>query len=211
MGSRDSTLDDATGARTSQAECVWCTLICVKYWWLPTSIASLIACTVGAVVVVGGCGDERDAIIKEYVDKGVNLTPACADFTQAAKSEFFTFKQLTVNDPHSWALIREPLVVGKRTRYGLDKWRQEYGSARITNSVYRSPIKNETVGGAPQSRHMHGDAADLRNETGKDPEYDAMVTAAQNARADYIEPISGPCKKACVHADWRDTTGAYSK
>jgi hypothetical protein len=183
----------------------------VKSRRLLVSIVSLVASTAGAVLMLGECGDERDAIIKEYVDKSVNLTPACADFTKSGRSEFFTFKELTVNEPHGWALLRQPLVVAKEKGYGLDKWRQEYGASRITNSVFRSPIKNGAVGGAPQSRHMYGDAADLRNETGRDDEYDAMVTAAQNAKADYIEPISGPCKKACVHADWRDTSGAYSK
>jgi Peptidase M15 len=161
--------------------------------------------------VFGACGDERDAILKEYVEKKVNLTPACTDFTQSGRSQFFTYKQLTVNERYTWALLRGPLTVTKEKGYGLDKWREEYGAPRITNSVYRSPVKNEAVGGAPQSRHMYGDAADLRNQSGQDFEYDAMVTAAQRAKADYIEPVSGPCKKACVHADWRDTSGDYHK
>lgn len=157
------------------------------------------------------CGDERDQIIQEYKDKGVNLTPTCSDFTQSAHSVYFSYAELTVNEPHTWALIREPLTIDKSNGYGLDKWRDAYGSSRIINSSYRSPVKNSQVGGAPQSRHMYGDAVDLRNESGGDTEYNAMVTAANTAKADYIEPVSGPCAKACVHADWRNTSGGYSK
>lgn len=159
----------------------------------------------------GACGGERDQMIKEYKDHQVNLTPACSDFTQSAHSAFFTFKELSVNEPHAWALVREPLTIDKSDGYGLDKWRDAYGSSRIINSAYRSPKKNADVGGAAQSRHMYGDAVDLRNASGGDTEYNAMVTAANAARADYIEPVTGPCKKACVHADWRNTPGGYSQ
>ncbi|MGH9843600.1 MAG: D-Ala-D-Ala carboxypeptidase family metallohydrolase [Blastocatellia bacterium] len=116
-----------------------------------------------------------------------------------------------MNSPYTWGLVREPLTMDKSSGYGLDKWRDAYGAPRIVNSAYRSPRKNSSVGGARQSRHMYGDAVDLRNVTGGDEEYNAMVTAANAARADYIEPVSGPCRKACVHADWRNTTGGYSQ
>jgi len=157
------------------------------------------------------CGDERDAIIQEYASQGVSLTPQCSDFNQSAHSAYFSHAELTVNEPHSWSLIRQPLTIDKSSGYGLDKWRDAYGSSRALNSVYRSPVKNASVGGAKDSRHMYGDAADMRNASGSDDEYNAMKTAAQTAQADYIEPVTGPCKKACVHADWRDTSGGYSK
>src|SRR5690349_12330123 len=68
------------------------------------------------------CGDERDDIIQEYVDEGVDLKPQCGDFTQTSHSAYFTYKELTVNEPHSWALIGGPLAVDKGSGYGLDKW-----------------------------------------------------------------------------------------
>ena len=160
---------------------------------------------------VGACSAEKNQIIDEYRDFRVNLTPACTDFTRSAHSSYFSFGELSVNSPYTWALVREPLTVDKSGGYGLDKWRDVYGSPRIVNSAYRSPRKNSSVGGATQSRHMYGDAVDLRNVSGSDEEYNAMVTAANTAKADYIEPVSGPCRKACVHADWRNTPGGYSQ
>jgi hypothetical protein len=161
------------------------------------------------VSLAATCGDERDEIIQEYVDEGVDLKPECSDFTQTAHSAYFTHQELTVKEPHFWALVREPLTLDTGSGYGLDKWRDAYGSARKINSGYRSPKKNASIGGAKLSRHMHGDAADLNNDSGSDSEYAAMKTAAQSAQADYIEPETGPCKKVCVHADWRDTVGPY--
>ena len=74
----------------------------------------------------------------------------------------------------------------------------------LTNSVYRSPLKNhDTTGAAPTSRHMHGDAADLKNVSKMMPEWQAMCDAASAAQADFLEPTSGPCKLLCAHADWR--------
>ena len=183
----------------------------MKHRLIGAVILYALAFTLASPNVFGACGDERDAILKEYAERGRSWHRLVQISRRAAGSQFFTYKQLTVNEPYAWALLRGPLIVTKEKGYGLDKWREEYGGPRITNSVYRSPVKNEAVGGAPQSRHMYGDAADLRNQSGQDFEYDAMVTAAQRAKADYIEPVSGPCRKACVHADWRDTSGDYHK
>ena len=55
----------------------------------------------------------------------------------------------------------------------------------------------------PQSRHMYGDAADLRNESRTEEEWKAMYGAALRAHASFREPRDGPCKLNCVHADWR--------
>ncbi len=184
----------------------------IRGFCMATMIATLLlVCSSFTSSAGRSCGDERDQIIKEYKDHSVNLTPECSNFTKTAHSVYFSYAELKVNDPYTWALIRGPLTIDKSSGYGLDKWRDAYGSSRIINSCYRSPKKNSDIGGAAQSRHMYGDAADLRNASGGDTEYNAMVTAAQTAKADYIEPVSGPCAKACVHADWRDTSGGYSQ
>ncbi len=155
------------------------------------------------------CDEERDRLIQEYSDYEVDLSPQCEDFTQSARSQYFSFAELNVNNNYAWALLREPLVIEPTSGYGLDKWREEYGGPRITNSVYRSPSHNRHVGGARYSRHMHGDAADLRNRSRTEEEWQAMVEAAQRAQADWIEPRDGPCHIGCVHADWRNTDGGY--
>jgi len=167
-----------------------------------------------------GCGDERDDIIQEYIAYSVGFTPPCEWFTQTARSAYFSFSELTVNSPYSWALIKWPLVVAPSLNYGLDYWRDLLGAPQIVNSGYRSPRHNHTVGGAPQSRHLWGDAVDLRNFTRSESEYwekryAAIGTPNQpnapHARADYVEPLSGPCGYGCVHADWRSTDeGRYA-
>ena len=124
------------------------------------------------------------------------------------QSVYFQFSELNTGD-HSWALIRQPLIVGAGTGYGLDKWRENYGGSRIVNSAYRNPVRNANVGGAQNSRHMYGDASDLRNNSVTQQEWDSMVTAAENAFASWIEPVNGPCGLGCTHADWRYVTGGY--
>jgi hypothetical protein len=184
----------------------------------------------------------RSAIRQEFADHQAGHTnffagglPSCSDFTSSRASSYFGFNELNKGD-YSVALVRDPLIAASTTGYGLDKWRLNYGSARILNSAFRNPVRNTNVGGAPGdsvpgsghtgSRHMYGDAADMRNETaageGADPddpedpanaarvaEWTAMITAAQNAGADYLEPVDGPCKLGCAHADWRSHGGGY--
>ncbi|HEX8197645.1 MAG TPA: D-Ala-D-Ala carboxypeptidase family metallohydrolase, partial [Pyrinomonadaceae bacterium] len=154
------------------------------------------------------CGDERDTIIREYRTHGVALKPACPDFTQTRGSERFPFSVLNTGD-YSWALIREPLTI-YFTDYGLAQWDFEsVGLQMNVNSAYRNPSRNSRVGGATASRHMYGDAADIKNETRSRDEYDRRAAAAQRANADYIEPWTGPCGNGCTHADWRSHTGGY--
>jgi hypothetical protein len=156
----------------------------------------------------GNCGDQRDDIRREYVTHRVNLRPACQDFTQTRHGTYFTFNELNTGD-FNWALIRDPLIVNEVNNYGLNRWRLEYGGPRIVNSAYRNPARNARVGGVATSRHMHGDAADLRNVTQTVNEYNSMAQAAGRANADFIEPLNGPCMLGCVHADWRNHAGGY--
>lgn len=154
------------------------------------------------------CGDERDNIIREYRTYGVVLNPSCSNFTQNRGSELFPFSVLNTGD-YSWALIREPLTI-YFTDYGLAQWSVESASLpKNVNSAYRNPSRNSRVGGATASRHMYGDAADIKNETRSRDEYDQRAAAAQRANADYIEPWTGPCGNGCAHADWRSHTGGY--
>ena len=157
----------------------------------------------------GQCNDARDTIRREYVTHMVNLRPICANFTQNRHSTYFTFNELNTGN-FAWALIRDPLIIDhNNNNYGLDEWRVAYGIAMTVNSAYRNPARNAAVGGARNSRHMYGDAADIRNVSGTINEYNNMAAAAGTANADYIEPWTGPCGNGCVHADWRNHAGGY--
>jgi hypothetical protein len=185
-----------------------------------TSTSASIACSVAGSIyyasasqAVTNCGDERTLIIQEYRQYPADFVPACSDFTQTRGSVYFPFPQLNTGD-YSWALVRKPLIVPTSSMYGLDNWRDVYGASRIMNSAYRNPAHNYNLPGGPgaaNSRHMHGDAADLRNQSGGVAEWNAMVGDAYSANADFIEPSNGPCMMACTHADWRyhDLPGGY--
>jgi len=75
-------------------------------------------------------------------------------------SKHFTVGDVTNNDarriPQGLALRRRIRTFARK----LDRIADEYGDLRI-NSWYRPPAINKAVGGAPSSRHIEGDAADL--------------------------------------------------
>jgi Peptidase M15 len=193
------------------------------------------------------CGDpDLDKLGEEYEDYGgldVTFTldnpPACADFTQTARSVYFTFNDLNRPSPnaaplYNWALIRYPLSAQAFVNgsAGLDAWVALLNPPQIINSGYRSPSQNAAAGGAPSSRHMWGDAVDLQNQVHpsgpprecnpqypNDPmadspcvtEYNRMVKMAIKAGRSYIEPPELPCHYNCVHVDWRNLVGPFQQ
>lgn len=150
------------------------------------------------------CGDERDTLIQEYESFPVTLSPRCSDFTRTARSQYFSHAELTRNNTHAWAIIRSPLTVPASSGYGLDRWRQLYGAPRNTNSVYRCPHRNALVSGASQSRHMFGDAVDMRVESRSQAEAIELREAAVLAGANFhYIGIGHDGNPGWVHADWR--------
>ncbi|MFZ2412146.1 MAG: D-Ala-D-Ala carboxypeptidase family metallohydrolase [Candidatus Methanoperedens sp.] len=156
------------------------------------------------------CGDERDNIIKEYQDYHIAFIPVCDNFTQSASSANYSFRKLNTGK-FLWALVRRPLVVPAWEGNGLDEWILYIGEIHKINSAYRNPAHNANVGGAKSSRHLFGDAADLKNVTRTEEEHDFLARMAAYADADFVEDLKGPCGKGCVHADWRDHYGPYAK
>jgi hypothetical protein len=146
------------------------------------------------------CGAQ--SIIDEYPAYSVGFTPVCSDFTQTRQSVYFSFAELNTGD-FTRALIADSLIAPASLNYGLDKFRVAFGGSRIINSAYRNPARNAAVGGATNSRHVYGDAADVRNVSGGQVEWDLMRDAMQAANAGWIEPLNGPCGLSCVHGDWR--------
>jgi hypothetical protein len=153
--------------------------------------------------VVSGCGDERDTIIGEYATHGVGFTPFCEAFSTAGGSEHFSWGEWTTSGFHQpWAIAAPDIFVHlEDTRANYDR-----GALSIT-SGYRCPHKNALIGGAPNSRHQYGDAADLvpLEQSWSYDEWVLLGSAAQQAGATFIEPWgSGPGQTDDhVHADWR--------
>ena len=122
-----------------------------------------------------GCGDIRDQIIKEYNDNkivdrvtGQLYVPACTDFTQDKHSTNFQFAELNTStyntNPNSWAILRDILFTG------LEAIRHLNGDQTLgISSGYRNPVLNINTPNSDKlkSRHMFGDAVDIR--TGSDP------------------------------------------
>ena len=156
---------------------------------------------------------DRTNLRQEYYSYSVDLSPSCADFSDSRHASYFTFSEINVTGGYSIALVKDGLIASSASGHGLDKWREEYGSARTITSGFRSPAHNASVGGRAQSRHMYGDAADLYNSSCStscsSTEWDNMVTAANNADPGFVEDSSGPCGITCTHADWRNIGGGY--
>jgi hypothetical protein len=178
------------------------------------------------------CHDDGDQLIKEYGDNVVldsffklliggtelhnnwpRFTPNCFELAKSGPnsthSANFTFAMINNPGPNDYppqfpdrALIKFPLVAPVGAGFGLDTWVAEYGTSRSISSGFRDPDQN---GGAGNSRHMLGDAADFQSVTYTQPEFDKMNAAALLAGADFIENHHEYCAKSlhCAHADWR--------
>jgi hypothetical protein len=170
---------------------------------------------VDLALVAEGCGDERDELIDLYNDRNLNGTsfvPECEMFTTSARSPTYSFDDFRLGDRtylvrFMSALIRQPLVIEVAAGYGLEWWLLEIRASgdlrqRTINSAYRDPERNRNVAGASRSRHMFGDAIDLKNLSRTADEHDDLKLFAQRAGARTPEDLNGPCGYGCVHADW---------
>jgi peptidase M15-like protein len=168
------------------------------------------------------CRNEIDALVAEYGTNTVKdvtyimeltdvtsprFTPNCFDFinsnSASLHSQYFSSDELSQG--YTWLLVKYPLVASTSAGYGLDKWRELYGSSRTINSSYRDPDHNTAIKGASSSRHMFGDAIDLKNVSRTVSEFVLMNTAAKLAGADFVESLTEYCglSLGCAHADWR--------
>lgn len=81
----------------------------------------------------------------------------------------------------------------------LDPLRKKYGKPIKVNSGYRCPKHNLAVGGATQSQHMKGEAADIAPMDGDASELEKLVEIIkQNGKWDQI--IVYP---TFVHVSWK--------
>ena len=83
------------------------------------------------------------------------------------KAKYFTLAELTHstwakangvdNTPDEYAIDN----LQQLTRYVLDPLRARWGAPITVTSGYRCPVVNRAVGGAANSQHMRGEAADI--------------------------------------------------
>ncbi len=141
-----------------------------------------------SLIELGYLDDKADGIIgkntshawaewKEdnFLNRHTEIGPASFDFLQkqAKKaidwsnfdckiSKFFTVREVTNNDRQR--IPTDPNIRANILRLAaeLDRVRDDWGSAIAVTSWYRPPAINRAVGGAKNSQHLTGKAADIR-------------------------------------------------
>ncbi len=152
------------------------------------------------------CGDVRDQIIKEYKDESASFHPVCSDFNwirtwpSIGQFEFLTLTPTQSTGYGQWALIQSYMATNLRAAFDY------LGTSPTITSGYRNPVKEASVGRFyPNSRHMAGDAVDLR--TGGNQNVYIQQQGAGHKKHGCVEPVDlthGPqTDYNHTHIDWR--------
>lgn len=83
----------------------------------------------------------------------------------------------------------------------LDKIREEMGQPLVVTSGFRCKRHNSAIGGAINSRHMLGDAVDIRPASGKAEDLDLLFEVCK--REALIVGLGDGRRKGFVHVDCR--------
>lgn len=168
--------------------------------------------TIGSDTVISNTvitQDEIDQCRQEYVDMNKNHKPTRGEFvdnTTYSNPGHFSFGEINSGD-YDVAIF----TIAQH----LENIREAIGNlAMPVNSGYRNPIRNASVGGATNSRHIYGDAVDIGlQDWDKDGDKDEddwilMKNAADAEGASYIEPYEDTkpilgVREGWVHMDWR--------
>ena len=86
----------------------------------------------------------------------------------------------------------------------LDPVRERLGKAIVVNSGYRCAVRNKVVGGAPQSQHVLGEAADIRVESRNGNLELARIIAERDVFDQLIlEECDAEGRPMWVHVSWK--------
>lgn len=117
----------------------------------------------------------------------------------AKVSKYFTVREVTNGDrrriPQNSDIKQNILTLAQE----LDRVREAWGSPLLVNSWYRPPAVNRAVGGASNSQHLYGKAADIRPAQGNI--YDFQKWLDNVAWKD--KALGYGAKKGFVHVDLR--------
>ncbi|MBR5879255.1 MAG: DUF882 domain-containing protein, partial [Akkermansia sp.] len=69
----------------------------------------------------------------------------------------------------------DPIFIARQLPMVCQYLRSRVGKSLTINSAYRTPAKNEAVGGAEHSQHLHGTAADIATPKGWTPTQLALL------------------------------------
>lgn len=153
------------------------------------------------------CGDVRDQILQEYyVKPRASFFPLCSDFTSSVNWQYpggFSFLTLAPTQSTGygqWAVIQPYMANNLRSVFN------DLGNLPDITSGYRNPAKEASVGRYfPNSRHMAGDAVDLRTE-GSQETYSRQQAAGhqEHGCVEPVNPKDGPqMDYNHTHIDWR--------
>ena len=152
----------------------------------------------------GADGTEDDA-----VPEGVGAPSDEADRLEerggCVMGKYFTVEELCVsavarsrgidNTPPPQAVAALHDLIG----HLLDPLREAWGGPVAVNSGYRSPALNAAVGGAPRSRHMYGEAADI---TVGSPSANAALFALLESGGFDFDQLIDERGYAWLHVSW---------
>ncbi|HUF49381.1 MAG TPA: hypothetical protein VMN60_01020 [Longimicrobiales bacterium] len=162
----------------------------------------------------GATMDDRDLIRAEYdstaLFSGQPFKPSCEDLVSDIDSPagYFSWDELSAALDHSVGVFADAMLSG------IDAIRADWVATTSYaglggNSFYRCPRRNKTAGSTSlQSRHMYGDAADLKNpaypSAAQDSIWGLLFLTAHVSGATVLTGSQDPkCSVACVHVDWR--------
>jgi hypothetical protein len=149
--------------------------------------------------------DEIDMLRQQYIDMSKNTVPARNEFINEGSTAHFNLDEGACNcgnhTYHLWSIMNR-----------LEQVRTALHHSMTVNSGYRCPIHNSNIGGAANSRHIYGDAADIAVEdfnndgSANQDDWDTLAQIAQtninnSGNTGYVEPYDRT--GTWVHMDWR--------
>jgi hypothetical protein len=142
---------------------------------------------------------------QQYIDMGKESVPGRSSFINSGSTAHFDLSDGACgcghHSYHIWSIMND-----------LENVRANLGHSMTINSGYRCPIYNASpVGGAANSQHIYGTAADVAVEdwdgngatdldnNGIDDDWETLKNAAENAGA-WVEDYEDT--GGWVHMDW---------